>query len=272
MQWSNVDWPVVMAIGSMHVFALLAFHPAFFSWSAVAVMVLLCWASGGLGVTLGFHRLLTHGSFQTPRLIKYLLTAIGCTTLQGSPVQWVGTHRLHHAESDTDHDPHTPRHGFTWAHMLWCMTRNPNGHVARDAAKDLLRDRVMAWLDRNYLLPALVLGVLLYLLGGWSWVIWGMCVRTVIVYHGTWFVNSAAHTWGYRNFNTTDGSRNTWWVAILSFGEGWHNNHHAHQRSAAHGLKWWEFDITYLTILAMEKVGLAWRVVKPTPDMRVGDK
>ncbi len=243
--------------------ALAALLPGMFSWSALAVMLVLTWATAGLGITMGFHRLLTHASFHTWKPVRYLLTMLGCLTLQGSPIQWVGTHRLHHAESDTDHDPHSPRHGFTWAHMLWCMVLNPNGNDARSAAKDLLRDPGMRWIDRLWIVPTLALGAALYLIGDWPWVVWGIGVRTVVVYHGTWFVNSAAHTWGYRNFQTTDNSRNTWWVAILSFGEGWHNNHHAQQRSAAHGMRWFEFDMTWWTIWIMEKLGLAWDVVRP---------
>lgn len=251
-------WGNAVAILGLHVGALLA--PFFFSWSAVGVAVLLWWVSGGLGVCLGYHRLLTHRSFETPRLVEYALTAFGNLTWQGSPIRWVGTHRMHHRDSDTETDPHSPRHGFSWAHMLWCLIEDPLGRDPKALAQDMQRDPVHRFLDRYFWLPQVVLAVVLYLAGGWPWVIWGVCVRTVFTYHATWFVNSAAHTWGYRNFDTLENSHNTWWVALLSFGEGWHNNHHAYARSARHGMRWWEIDLTYWTIRAMEKLRLARRV------------
>ena len=262
----SLDWPVVIGIAAVHFGALAA--PFYFSWSAFAVAAVLVWLTGAIGITLCFHRLLTHGSFKTPKWFKYLLTTIGCMACQGGPIQWVGTHRIHHKHSDTDADPHTPRHGFGWAHMFWCMHREPEGLKAVDAARDLQRSRGMRLIDRYFwvpqvaLLPVLYVGGELALLlgldgGGISWLLWGVCVRTVLVYHGTWFVNSASHTWGYRNYETTDDSRNLWWVGLLAFGEGWYNNHHAYPRSARHGLKRWEFDLTWLTIRIMALFGLA---------------
>lgn len=268
----NLDWSVAIGILAMHVGVLLA--PFYFTWTALAIVPLLYWLTASVGITLGYHRLLTHGSFKTPKWFKYLLTTVGCTAWQGAPVQWVGVHRIHHQHSDKDLDPHTPRHGFSWAHVLWCMFRLSEGRVGTDAAKDLLRDPGMRVINRLSWAPQLILMVVLFLLGEWvgsrgisatgmSWVVWGIFVRTVLCYHATWFVNSASHTWGYRTFQTNDNSRNLWWVALISFGEGWHNNHHAHQRSAAHGLRWFEFDPTYMTIKILRRVGLAWDVVKP---------
>lgn len=265
------DWVSVIGITLLHLGAFLALFPMFFSWTAVIAAVIMYWACGGLGITLGYHRLLTHRSFKTWKPIEYFVAILGTLNWQGGPATWVGTHRLHHAESDQDGDPHTPHHGFTWAHATWCLKKHPKGYEPRQAAKDLLRDPIMAAIDKYFIVPLVAVTVLFYVLGealgtgGWSMVIWAVCVRTVVGYHTTWLVNSAAHTWGYRNFKTTDDSRNNFWVALLSFGEGWHNNHHAQQRSAAHGMRWWEFDITYLTIRMMSMVGLAWDVVKPVP-------
>lgn len=260
-------WGNVIAIGALHVGALMA--PFFFSWSAVGVAVLLWWISGGLGICMGYHRLLTHRSFETPKVVEYALTVFGNLTWQGSPIRWVGTHRMHHRDSDTEGDPHSPQHGFSWAHTFWCLMEDPMGRDPRELAKDMQRDRVHVLLDRYFWVPQILLAVLLYSLGGWPWVIWGICVRTVFSYHATWFVNSAAHTWGYRNFETLENSHNTWWVALVSFGEGWHNNHHAFARSARHGLRWWEVDLTYMTIKVMKTLGLAknvhavsWRTVR----------
>ena len=259
--WSQVKWVHFAAIGALHVACLAA--PFTFTWSGLGIAVLLWWAAGGLGICLCFHRLLTHRSFKTPKAFEYFLTTLGCLNWQGGPIQWVGTHRIHHKESDTELDPHSPNHGFDWAHVLWCVVRDPHGRDLRRFAPDLLRDRGMVLIDRFFWVPQVVLGLVLYALGGWSWVIWGVAVRTVFTYHATWFVNSASHTWGYRNFDTPERSTNLWWVALLAFGEGWHNNHHAFPRSAAHGLKRLEIDPTYLTIKMLSWVGLARDIVLP---------
>ncbi|MFQ5742610.1 MAG: acyl-CoA desaturase [Acidobacteriota bacterium] len=261
MHFQNITWGSAVGIVGLHAGCLLA--PFAFSWSAVGVAVFLWWLAGGLGVTLCFHRLLTHRSFETPKIVEYLLTVFGSLNWQGGHVRWVGTHRLHHRDSDTESDPHSPRHGFNWAHVLWCFVDDPLGRNPRELAKDLQRDPVHNFLDRYFALPQLALAPILYALGGWPWVVWGICVRTVASYHATWFVNSAAHTWGYRNFETGEDSRNNWWVALISFGEGWHNNHHAFARSARHGMRWWELDLTYLTIRLMGKLGLAWNIHIP---------
>jgi stearoyl-CoA desaturase (delta-9 desaturase) len=265
---ANLDWTVVLGIAGMHLACLAA--PFTFTWSGLIVFGVGIYLCAGLGICLGYHRLLTHGSFKCPRWVKWSLALLGALSWQGGPVQWVGVHRLHHKDSDQPDDPHSPRHGFVWSHMLWCMVRNPHARNPRDAARDLQRDPVVAWIDRWFVLPQVLLAALLFTAGhylcdaGLSWLVWGVAVRTVVSYHSTWFVNSAAHTWGYRNFATSDGSRNLWWVAFLSFGEGWHNNHHAQQRSAAHGMRWWELDLTYLTIRLMGLLGLARDIVRPS--------
>ncbi len=265
-------WLNIWCMASMHALAVLALVPAFFHWSVLVLLPVMFWVVGGLGVCLGYHRLLTHGSFKTAPPVRYLLTMFGSLSFQGSPMQWVGTHRIHHSESDGPHDPHSPQHGFTWAHILWCFYKHPDGMDPMDYTRDMQRERTMVLLERFFYVPQIILAGVLFALGWWivgswqigiGWVVWGIGVRTIVLYHATWFVNSAAHTWGYRNFETSDGSRNNWWVALLSFGEGWHNNHHAQQRSAAHGMRWWEIDPTWWTILLMEKVGLARQVVRP---------
>lgn len=266
-QLQPISWPIAIAIGGMHLLALAA--PFTFTWSGVVVLVVLWWLTLGLGVCLCYHRLLTHRSFKTFKWVEYAISALACTSWQGSPAHWVGTHRLHHKHSDGEDDPHTPHHGFSWAHATWMLRKDPPGFDPRGAAKDLMRDPVHAWLDRHHAWTVVILAAILaaggYAVGGWftaaSWVVWGVALRITLGYHCTWLVNSAAHTWGYQTHNTGDDSRNNWWVAMLSFGEGWHNNHHAEQRAAAHGRAWWEFDVTYLTIRAMKAIGLAWDVV-----------
>jgi fatty-acid desaturase len=275
VEWGNLNWSVIIGIGGMHIIALAAFIPGMFSWSGLIMAAILSWLTAGIGITLCYHRLLTHRSFKTPKWFEYVLTICGCLAWQGGPVTWVGVHRLHHKHSDTDMDPHSPNHGFTWAHMLWTLHEKLEGISGHDAAKDLLRDNGLRLLDKYFWVPQFVLSAVLlgigYAIGGWqlglSWIVWAVAVRTVFVYHGTWFVNSAAHTWGYQNYEETgEKSTNLWWVALWSFGEGWHNNHHAHPRSAAHGLRWYELDPTYWTIKALSWVGLAHTIVLPRPD------
>ncbi|MHC5026599.1 MAG: acyl-CoA desaturase [Planctomycetota bacterium] len=267
-------WTNISLMASMHLLALLVLLPSLFHWSGLVVLVVMFFLAGCLGVCLGYHRLLTHRSLRTSKVVEYALTVLGTMSFQGSPMQWVGTHRIHHRESDGPNDPHSPQHGFTWSHVLWCFFKHPDGEQPLAYTMDMQRDRGHSLIDRFFYVPQIVLGAGLFgagwvVLGSWQgglcWMIWGVPVRTVLMYHATWFVNSAAHTWGYRNFETADGSKNNWWVALISFGEGWHNNHHAQQRSAAHGMRWWELDPTYWVILVMEKVGLAERVVRPKP-------
>jgi stearoyl-CoA desaturase (delta-9 desaturase) len=273
----NLSWPVIIALGGVHVIAAFAVVPSLFTWSGLAIMLGLIWVTGGLGIALGYHRLLTHRSFRTPKWFEYVLTTCGCLAWQGGPLNWVGIHRLHHKHADDDHDPHSPRHGFTWSHILWMLQRQLEGIRGKDAAKDLQRDPPMRWLDRLFWVPQLTLTAALFFAGwaiagprlGASWVVWGIGVRTVIVFHATWFVNSASHTWGYQNYTETgDDSTNLWWVALLSFGEGWHNNHHRHPRSAAHGLRRFELDPTWWTIKALARLGLAHDIHSVPPDKR----
>ncbi|MCC7085867.1 MAG: fatty acid desaturase [Pirellulales bacterium] len=270
----GIDWGTVIWFSVVHLGALAA--PFYFTWKAVALFVGLYWLTGGVGICLGYHRLLTHGSFQTYRPMKWLIAFVGGLAGEGSAVIWVANHRKHHAHSDKEGDPHSPRDGGLWSHMLWFMPnfgRKWHSDMGEHYAPDLMKDPVIRFLDKTFLLWFFVLAGVLFTIGyvgwdaytGWSFVVWGMFVRMVWVYHVTWFVNSATHIWGYRNYETTDDSKNLWWVGLLAWGEGWHNNHHAYQRVARYGHKWWEIDFTYYTICAMEKLGLAWNVVHKVP-------
>ncbi len=248
----------------MHVGALAAFFT--FSWKALGVCIFLWWLSGCIGITLGYHRYFTHRSYATPKIVEYLLAICGCLAGEAGPIAWVAAHRYHHTYSDTERDPHSPLKGFWWAHMTWLFGREKflaEFDSYKRYTPDMAKDRFLVFLDKYHMLPVLTLAAILYAMGGWPYIVWGMFVRSVFVYHSTWLVNSASHVWGYRNFETTDQSRNNWWVALLSFGEGWHNNHHAFQRSARHGMKWWELDLTYLTIQIMWIFGLAWHIHLP---------
>jgi stearoyl-CoA desaturase (delta-9 desaturase) len=191
---------------------------------------------------------------------------------EGSAIDWVANHRKHHAHSDLEGDPHSPVDGKWWSHVFWLAWCYPKGkaeaHIQR-WAPDLAKDPVISFLGKTFLLWHFVSAAVLFLAGyAWggmamacSFLVWGVFVRLCFVLHSTWFVNSASHIWGYRNYTTTDQSRNNWWVALISYGEGWHNNHHAFPRMAAHGHRWWEIDVTFFTIRLLKAFGLAWDVV-----------
>ena len=265
------DWMVLAWVSAMHVLALTGFFT--FSWAALGVCLFLCWLTGHIGICLGYHRYFTHRSFETPRPVQYLLAVLGTLAGEAGPISWVAAHRYHHIHSDTEKDPHSPLKGFFWAHMGWLFGREEflvKFDEYKKHAPDMARDRFLVWLDTYHVLPVLLLAAALYAWGGWAFVVWGMFVRSVIVYHITWLVNSASHVWGYQTFKTGDRSRNNWWVALLAFGEGWHNNHHAYQRSARHGFTRWELDLTYVTIRVLAFLGLARHVHVPALNEQMG--
>ena len=251
------DWLTFAYITAIHLVALLAFFPNFFSWSAVGVALIMHWVTGGLGVTLGFHRLLSHRSLEVPKWLEYFLVFCGSLSAQGSVIDWVGLHRMHHKYSDSNPDPHDSMKGFFWSHIGWMLHAIPLKEDIPKYTQDISSDRFYQFLSKYFILVQVAFGLFLYALGGWPFVIWGVFVRLVVVFHCTWFVNSATHKFGYKTYESKDQSRNCWWVALLTYGEGWHNNHHAYQYSARHGLQWWELDITWLTIRFLEIVGLA---------------
>jgi stearoyl-CoA desaturase (delta-9 desaturase) len=261
----EISWISVGFFAIVHGLALLA--PWYFSWSALGTMILLHWFLGSIGICLGYHRLLSHRSFQVPKWLEYAIALIGATALQGGPIFWVAGHRLHHAHTeDEEKDPYSARRGFWWSHMLWMIYPksdffNPNKY--RKYAPDLARDPFYMWLDKYFILLQIPLAVGLYLIGGWSFIIWGMCLKSVLLWHSTWFINSVTHMWGYRTFETNDNSRNLWWAAIVTYGEGWHNNHHAYPNVAKAGWRWWEVDVTWWAIQFLRSLGLATKVIMP---------
>jgi sn-1 stearoyl-lipid 9-desaturase len=260
-RYSKLSWITAFFMVLFHAGAVWALID--FTWSGVVVLLVTYYISLAWGIGMAYHRLLTHRSYKTSKGMEYFLTTCATLALEGGPLFWVATHRQHHQHSDSDHDPHTPRHGGVWAHMGWIMFGDPqhnNVEMTSKYAPDLAKDPFHRWISKYHWVPLTTLGVLLLVLGGWNWVLWGVFLRTTLGLHATWFVNSATHLWGRRRFLTTDDSRNNWWVALLTFGEGWHNNHHAHPTSAAHGLAWYELDVTYLHIRALELLGLASQV------------
>jgi len=269
-QRPSVRLIVASFVIAIHTLALAALWPVLFHWSSLAVMALLVYITGGVGIALGFHRTLTHRSIRLWKPVEYLASICGCLALQGSPVEWVATHRAHHAHTDKEGDPHDIHRGFSWSHFFWMVLPNRNllsAAMKRRYAADLWEQPFYRFLDRYHVGFTVVLALALYAAGGLSFVVWGIFVRLVVVYQLTWLVNSAAHTIGYRTFRTDDRSTNCWWVALLGWGEGWHNNHHAFPFSARHGLRWFEFDATWLTIAALRALRIASEVRLPTPQM-----
>lgn len=260
----------LIALVLFHIGALLAFLPQFFSWSAIAVCLSLYFITGCIGITLGFHRMLTHRSLRMPRVLECIVATCGTLALQGGPIEWISTHRAHHKYSDTPMDPHDANRGFFWSHFGWLVLSNParlTDEEERRFAHDFASDPFYRFLEIGMVPIQIALGIGLFLGGGWSWVIWGIFVRLVLVYHITWFVNSASHDMGYQTYESKDLSTNNWWVAFLAWGEGWHNNHHAFPFSARHGLKWYEFDFTWLMISTLARIGLVSDVKLPTESM-----
>jgi len=254
----GLNWPTIIVLVILHVGAVAALF--MFSWANLAVMLFLLWFATGLGISMGYHRLHTHRSYQVPRALEYLFAVCGALTFEGGPIFWVATHRVHHQKSDRPGDPHSPREGAWWSHMVWMLVgeaKHSNTRLMAKYAPDLAKDPFYVWLDNYHWLPNIVLAVLLYAIGGIPMVLWGICLRVVIGLHATWLVNSATHMWGSRRFATHDDSRNLWWVALITFGEGWHNNHHAHPTSARHGLAWYEFDPSWLQIQILKRFGIA---------------
>jgi stearoyl-CoA desaturase (delta-9 desaturase) len=266
----RINWPNALWLSAVHLGCLAA--PFVFSWEGLALAIVLHWFTGGIGICLGFHRHLTHLSFNTYKPVRWLIAFIGGLAGEGSSIDWVANHRKHHAHSDQEGDPHSPHEGPWWSHMFWLMFwRGPQAHAEhiKHWAPDLAKDPVLRWIGYMFLPSHFALGFALmgagYAYGGWymamSFLVWGVFLRLAFVLHATWFVNSASHMWGYKNYETTDDSRNNWWVALITYGEGWHNNHHKYPRMAPHGHKWWEIDVTYTTIRLMQLCGLAWDVV-----------
>lgn len=241
-------------------YAMALLWQRFFNGLDLALLVTF-YVLTGFGITVGFHRLLTHRSFETNPVVKTIFVILGCMALQGNPIGWVSTHIEHHANSDTDDDPHSPIAGLFHAHIGWSF----NYRLQLDKyGAWLLKDPLLVFLDRFWLVWFALGLIIPFAIGGWSGLLWGGVVRLFFMHHSTWSVNSICHTFGARPFKTPDASRNNLWVGFIALGEGWHNNHHAFPRSAFHGLKWWQFDFSAYLIRTLEAVGLVWNVQRVT--------
>jgi fatty-acid desaturase len=281
----RIVWSYAVTVGLYHLVAVLAVLPWFFSWTGVGLALVGLYAFGSLGINLGYHRLLTHRGLVCPKWLEHGFVVLAVCSMQDTPARWVAVHRRHHEHSDRQDDPHSPLVNAFWGHVGWMLVENRDlkGLGIYDRyAKDILRDPFYRRLERTLLYPAILLGSwAVFFLGGFvaslsvggsaseavqfgaSLLVWGVFVRTMVVWHITWSVNSAAHLWGYRSYETNEQSRNNWVVALLSNGEGWHNNHHADSRSARHGHRRREIDVVFATIWLLEHAGLARAVCRP---------
>ena len=282
----QIFWVYAFGFVALHLLALMAFVPWLFSWAGVVSVFVGNYVFGSLGINLGYHRLLTHRGLIVPKWLEHTLALLGVCCLQDAPARWIAIHRMHHQHSDEQPDPHTPSVDFFWGHMRWLVYQNRyfgTSDFYDRYARDILKDPFYFRLERGFMRWWIYLAhaALFYLAGlaiGWwmtgnlsggnqfglSLLVWGVFVRTVYCWHLTWAVNSLTHLWGYCNYQVSDHSRNNWIIGFTNNGEGWHNNHHAFPRCAAHGHKWWELDLTYTFIVLLEKIGVAKNVVHPT--------
>jgi len=253
----GINWIFAIALAGFHLGALAALF--YFRWSALVVFAAMWVLAQNVGIAMGYHRLLTHRGYATPKWLEYCIATFGTLALQGGPIYWVAIHRMHHRYTDKPGDPHSPRDGKWWSHMGWIMngTLRNETKALKQYAPDLSREPFYLWLNKYHWLPLTVVGLSLLAFGGWPWILWGAFLPVTIGLHVTWLVNSVTHLWGRRRFATRDDSRNNLWVALLTGGEGWHNNHHAFPVSARHGLAWYEVDVNYYGICLLKWLGLA---------------
>ncbi|MDG2055588.1 MAG: fatty acid desaturase [Phycisphaerales bacterium] len=285
----ELNWPYLISIVGIHILALAAIWPWTFSWTGLIVMVVGVHVFGQ-AINLLYHRVLTHRSCVLPKWLEHLFALMALCCLQDTPAKWVAVHRYHHLHSDEHEDPHSPLVNFIWGHVGWLLVTNKrtnNIHTYQKYASDILKDPFYMRLEKSkkWTWIILVQSFLFFAVGyglGWaidgtgmaalqfgvSLFVWGVLVRTVVVWHITWSVNSLSHLFGYQSHDTDDHSTNNWLVALLTVGEGWHNNHHHDPASACNQHRWWEFDITYYEIKLLELFGLASKVVPPQSKRR----
>ena len=244
-------------------YAMVQLWERLVTWRDVAIMFGMFFVTS-IGITIGYHRMLTHRSFAAHPVVRFLFLLFGSMAIQGPAIEWASIHIKHHAHSDEDDDPHSPLRSFFHAHVGWFM----GGYRAdvKTYGAWMLKDPLIVFMSRTFPVWVALSLLIPFLLGGWTGLLWGGLVRIFLNHHITWSVNSVCHTFGSRMFNTDDASRNNWLVGLLAFGEGWHNNHHAFPRSAFHGMRWYPFDLSSLSIWALERTGLAWDVHRVAPE------
>jgi stearoyl-CoA desaturase (delta-9 desaturase) len=271
----RVDWLRTLPFVGMH---LACLGVIWVGWSPVAVgMAVALYLVRMFAITGFYHRYFSHRSFKTSRSVQFVFALIGATSVQRGPIWWAAHHRHHHATTELPDDPHSPVHqGFWWSHTGWFLSRE-HFPIIESRVRDLMRYPELRFLDRFDIVIPFVFAVILFLTGvalevyapqlgtnGGQMLVWGFFISTVLLYHGTFTINSLAHRWGKRRYATADNSRNNFWLALLTLGEGWHNNHHHYPVSARQGFYWWEIDLTYYLLRMMSAVGLI-RDLKPVP-------
>jgi stearoyl-CoA desaturase (delta-9 desaturase) len=266
-----IKWSVFWLVHAMCLFALWVG----FSWVALVVCLAL-YVIRMFAITGGYHRYFSHKSYQTSRVFQFFLAFLGATSAQKGPIWWASHHRHHHRHSDTPEDMHSPiMHGIYYAHVGWVLS-SQFVTPRLELVKDLMKFPELRLLERFHILPPVLLGIFTFYLGvalehwapglgtnGMQMLVWGFFISTVLLYHGTFCINSAAHLIGNRRFKTTDDSRNHWLLALITLGEGWHNNHHRYPGSERQGFYWWEIDITHYTLKALSWFGLVWNLREP---------
>lgn len=275
MRDKHIDWLRTLPFIAMHVACLGVF---WVGWSPLAVATaVLLYLLRMFAITGFYHRYFSHRSFKTSRPVQFIFALVGASSVQRGPIWWAAHHRHHHATTEREDDPHSPvHHGFWWSHMGWFLSSG-NFSVKEERVRDWQRYPELRFLDRFDIAVPVVLAAALFLTGialeayapqlgtsGGQMLVWGFFVSTVALYHGTFTINSLAHRWGTRRYATKDNSRNNFWLALLTMGEGWHNNHHHYPVAAKQGFYWWEIDMTYYLLRAMSALGLVWDL-KPVP-------
>jgi stearoyl-CoA desaturase (Delta-9 desaturase) len=246
---------------ALHLLALFALWTPF--TAAAGWLLLGTWAARTFGITAGYHRYFSHKAYQTSRVFQFVLAWLGCSAVQKGPLWWAGHHRGHHRHSDTPLDPHSPHETtFWWSHVGWIMS-NEYAKTPEEDIPDFARYPELRWLDTWHVVPGIVLAVACWLIAGMPGLVYGFLISTLLVYHCTFSVNSLNHLFGSRRFSTPDDSRNNLWIALVTFGEGWHNNHHHYQSSANQGFYWWEIDISYCILVVLSWFGIVWDLRRP---------
>jgi stearoyl-CoA desaturase (Delta-9 desaturase) len=245
-------------------YAMYSLWQRWIGWQELSLFFAL-YLLTGIGITIGYHRMLTHQSFQSGRVVKVIFLALGSMAVQGKAIDWAAYHLKHHAHSDQEGDPHSPLEGLFHAHVGWLFS-SPPAERAR-YGKRLMADPIIAFMDRTFLLWVVLGFVIPYLIAGWYGVLWGGLVRMAVVNHVTWAVNSICHTFGDQPFDIKDHSRNNWLIGLLAFGEGWHHNHHAFPAMAYHGMTWRQFDLSAMVLRLLARLRLIWNVKMPSPEL-----
>jgi stearoyl-CoA desaturase (delta-9 desaturase) len=259
-------WKVVPFF-AVHAVALATpfFVPISWGWVGLALAV---YCARMFGITAGYHRYFAHRAYKTSRPFQFALAWLGASASQKGPLWWAAHHRDHHRYSDTEDDIHSPLvGGFWWSHVGWILDKGYEG-TNLDRMKDFTRYPELMWLERNWWIPPVSLAAGLFALGGWGGLLWGFFVSTTVLWHGTFVINSLAHVVGTRRYETSDGSRNSFSLAVITMGEGWHNNHHFYPGSANQGFFWWEWDPSYYLLRLLSLVRLVWDLRTPPPRVR----